>query len=53
MHGRKDMVEKIVFAVMMIIAIGGGILGCIYELGGKKRNPEEKEETGEREGEEA
>ena len=49
----KDMVEKIVFAVMMIIAIGGGILGCIYELGGKKRNPEEKEETGEKECEEA
>ena len=53
MHGRKNMVEKIVFAAMMIIALGGGVLGCIYELGGKKRNPEEKEETGEKECEEA
>ena len=47
------MVEKIVFAAMMIIAIGGGILGCIYELGGKKKTPEDNPAAGEKECEEA
>lgn len=43
------MVEKIVFAAMMVIAVIGGIIGCVYELGGKKRTPEENQSTGEKE----
>lgn len=47
------MVEKIVFVLILIIAVGGGILGCIYEFGGKKSMPEERVDSGEKEGEEA
>lgn len=37
------MVEKVVFAVMMIIAAGAGIMGCIYEIGGRRKaNAESK-----------
>lgn len=30
------LVEKIVFIFILIVAVGGGVLGCIYEFGGKK-----------------
>lgn len=37
------MVEKVVFAVMMVIALGAGILGGIYEIGGRRKaNAEQK-----------
>lgn len=52
-HGYKDMVEKIVFVAMMVIAAVGGIIGCIYELGGKKKSPDENQNSGEKECEEA
>ena len=42
------MVEKIVFAVMMIIAVGAGVMGCIYEIGGRRKaNAENKSLEGE------
>lgn len=42
------MVEKIVFAVMMIIAAGAGVMGCIYEIGGRRKaNAESKSPEGE------
>lgn len=47
------MVEKIVFILILMIAVGGGILGCIYEFGGRKSTPEEKAESEMKEGEEA
>ena len=47
------MVEKIVFVAMMVIAAVGGIIGCIYELGGKKKRPDENQNSGEKEWEEA
>ncbi len=43
------MVEKIVFIVMMVVAVVGGVVGCFYELGGTKRTPEEKDTAGEKE----
>ena len=52
-HNRKneekdDMVEKVVFAVMMIVAAGAGIMGCIYEIGGRRKaNAESKSPKGE------
>lgn len=45
-------VEKIVFILILIIALGGGILGCIYEFGGRKSTPAEKAESEIKEGEE-
>lgn len=47
------MVEKIVFIFILIVAVGGGVLGCIYEFGGKKSAPADKAESGNKEGEEA
>ena len=47
------MVEKIVFIFILIVAVGGGVLGCIYEFGGRKSSPAEKAESGIKEGEEA
>lgn len=47
------MVEKIVFILILAIAVGGGILGCIYELGGRKAVPEERTDSEKKEGEEA
>lgn len=47
------MVEKIVFVFILIIAVGGGILGCIYEFGGKKNTPGEGADSVEKEGKEA
>lgn len=47
------MVEKIVFVLILVIAVGGGILGLIYEFGGRKSTPEERADSGEKEGEEA
>lgn len=42
------MVEKVVFAAMMIIAAGAGIMGCIYEIGGRRKaNAESKSPEGE------
>lgn len=49
----NNMVEKIVFILILVIAVGGGILGCIYEFGGKKDAPADKAEAGHKEGEEA
>lgn len=43
------MVEKIVFILMLIIAVGGGIFGGIFEFGGKKNTPGEKTDSGEKE----
>lgn len=51
--GRILMVEKIVFVLILIIAVGGGVLGCIYEFGGRKVTPEERADSGKKEGEEA
>ncbi len=47
------LVEKIVFIFILIVAVGGGVLGCIYEFGGKKSTPAEKAESVTKEGEEA
>lgn len=47
------LVEKIVFIFILIVAVGGGVLGCIYEFGGKKSSPAEKAESAAKEGEEA
>lgn len=47
------MVEKIVFILILVIAVGGGILGCIYEFGGRKNSSGQGTDTGEKEGEEA
>lgn len=42
------MVEKVVFAVMIIIAAGAGVMGCIYEIGGRRKaNAESKSPEGE------
>lgn len=41
------MVEKIVFAFILIVAVGGGILGGIFEFGGKKSTPKEEQKPGE------
>lgn len=42
------MVEKVVFAAMMMIALGAGILGGIYEIGGRRKaNSERKRADGE------
>ncbi len=47
------MVEKIVFILILAIAVGGGILGCIYEFGGNKKTSEQGRTTAKKEGEEA
>ncbi len=47
------MVEKTVFVLILIIAVGGGVLGCIYEFGGRKVTPEDRVDSGKKEGEEA
>ncbi len=36
------MVEKVVFAVMMVIALGAGVLGGIYEIGGRRKADAER-----------
>lgn len=43
------MVEKVVFAFILIVAVGGGILGCIYEFGGRKSTPKEEQNPEEKE----
>lgn len=47
------MVEKIVFILILAVAVGGGILGCIYEFGGRKNSSPEGADPGKKEGEEA
>lgn len=47
------MVEKIVFILISIIAVCGGILGCVYEFGGRKNSSAEETNSGKKEGEEA
>ncbi len=38
------MFENIIFALMVVIALGAGIITCIYEVGGSSRKTESNQQ---------
>ena len=36
-HHTREIMENIIFGIMVIIALGAGVFTCIYEVGGNRK----------------